>query len=501
MQCVSNDTEIFLWKDYKHILYNLLKNIQYLVHFGKVPMMRDMLFLSHANPEDNEFTLWLALQLAREGYPVWCDLTKLLGGEDIWKKAEQTIRERAQKFIYILSKTSNQKQGPLQELQVAQNVAREQNLNDFIIPLLIDGLPHREINIQLTRTYDTPFNNGWANGLKILLEKLEKDGVSKSPKFTPHVVTSWWRQQFSANQGVSDKSDEYLSNWFPIHSLPQNIYFHELRGWGNDKIQDTYRYPAFPHNQYLVSFARADDFVGEFGNFSSIGNSHPISIEDFLNEKLPPRFITDRKQARDFISRLLRMAWEKMVKDRRFPTYDMANEAKIFYFSKGLVENDRISFTSMNNKPTFRNVVGYKSRKNKDSQVLSKSFWHFSIQSKPITYPFFAYVIKPHVVFSDDGINVWKSKEKLHRARRRWCKSWWNPDWRDRILATMFWLAHGKEEIEIKVGKDVAIKVSTQPLTFTSPVSYSDPERSEPQIFDKIDEDIELEEIESEDED
>jgi hypothetical protein len=24
---------------------------------------RDMIFLSHANPEDNKFTLWLALQL------------------------------------------------------------------------------------------------------------------------------------------------------------------------------------------------------------------------------------------------------------------------------------------------------------------------------------------------------------------------------------------------------------------------------------------------------
>jgi hypothetical protein len=33
--------------------------------------VRDTLLLSHANPEDNEFTLWLALQLANEGYRVW----------------------------------------------------------------------------------------------------------------------------------------------------------------------------------------------------------------------------------------------------------------------------------------------------------------------------------------------------------------------------------------------------------------------------------------------
>jgi hypothetical protein len=34
---------------------------------------RDMLFLSHANPEDDLVTGWLALQLAREGYGVWSD--------------------------------------------------------------------------------------------------------------------------------------------------------------------------------------------------------------------------------------------------------------------------------------------------------------------------------------------------------------------------------------------------------------------------------------------
>jgi hypothetical protein len=39
---------------------------------------------SHAI-EDNTFTRWLSLQLARNGYRVWCDLTKLLGGEIFWR--------------------------------------------------------------------------------------------------------------------------------------------------------------------------------------------------------------------------------------------------------------------------------------------------------------------------------------------------------------------------------------------------------------------------------
>ena len=72
---------------------------------------RDTLLLSHANPEDNEFTLWLALQLANEGYRVWCDLTKLLGGEVFWDDIEEVIKTRAVKVLYVLSRTSNAKDG------------------------------------------------------------------------------------------------------------------------------------------------------------------------------------------------------------------------------------------------------------------------------------------------------------------------------------------------------------------------------------------------------
>jgi hypothetical protein len=38
---------------------------------------RDTIFVSHANPEDNTFALWLALRLEELGFKVWCELTNL----------------------------------------------------------------------------------------------------------------------------------------------------------------------------------------------------------------------------------------------------------------------------------------------------------------------------------------------------------------------------------------------------------------------------------------
>jgi hypothetical protein len=110
--------------------------------------MRNLLFVSHANPEDNIFSRWLALQLAKEGYGVWCDQTRLLGGEDFWADIEEVIRKHACKLLYDLSASSNHEPGPLQELHVAQTVARREGWRDRTLGLM-DWLSHGQEVLRL----------------------------------------------------------------------------------------------------------------------------------------------------------------------------------------------------------------------------------------------------------------------------------------------------------------------------------------------------------------
>jgi|GEM_PF-3873300 len=65
--------------------------------------MRDTIFISHATPEDNEFTIWLASRLELMGYKVWIDKNELLGGESFWEDIEKAITEKAVKFLLALS--------------------------------------------------------------------------------------------------------------------------------------------------------------------------------------------------------------------------------------------------------------------------------------------------------------------------------------------------------------------------------------------------------------
>jgi hypothetical protein len=46
---------------------------------------RDALFIRHASPEDNAFTLWLGTKLTALGYSVFADILRLRGGDD-WER-------------------------------------------------------------------------------------------------------------------------------------------------------------------------------------------------------------------------------------------------------------------------------------------------------------------------------------------------------------------------------------------------------------------------------
>lgn len=46
--------------------------------------LKDIIFISHATPEDNEFAIWLASRLENAGYNVWIDKNELIGGEEFW---------------------------------------------------------------------------------------------------------------------------------------------------------------------------------------------------------------------------------------------------------------------------------------------------------------------------------------------------------------------------------------------------------------------------------
>ena len=429
--------------------------------------MRDTLLLSHANPEDNEFTLWLALQLANEGYRVWCDLTKLLGGEVFWDDIEAVIRDRAAKVIYVLSSASNTKDGSLRELHLAQSLARREKLSDFVIPAHIDDLPYSDIKIELTRVNSIAFQKSWASGLATLLKKLEADGIPRDSTFNRRAVNDWWRLQFGDVHAVRNEPEIVVSNWFKVESLPTVLYEHRI---SRDKPGPLdFDMAALPYpgvwlsDLSLLTFAAKDDLKGFLAPHFYVAQSREILMKDFLTQRDPliegPRYL----------AQILRIAWD-MAMARLLPAYHGSDGSFFYFFRKGTVPGDTIYFIGADGKRSYRAVVGYKTMPRGNQR-----YWHYALSGRPIIRPETLFVVKGHVLFSDDGLNLWTNKDLTAKARRNQCRNWWNDEWRDRMYATITHLAQDNEMVHIPLGASVCFQLSRQPIPFESPVSYLEP--------------------------
>lgn len=286
-----------------------------------------MVVISHAT-EDNEFTRWLALQLARHGYHPWCDLTKLLGGETFWRDIEKVLRCRAAKFIYVLSRASNNGAGRgfWKELDLADSEARHNGIRDFVIPAAIDDLPSSEYNIYLHARNATPFHPYWSEGLEKLLAKLEKDKVPKrSQSFNAAAVTKWWRRFYSSSVGVRYKPEDYASSWFPIEHLPEILYVHSLQTpeEGSSTASMDLPWPVIRDGQRLITFAPALDFESHTGTGTNLAGTDEVKVTDILDGTLNNGPL-DVHTGRRFLIWLLREAWDKWIHGRAVGTYELA---------------------------------------------------------------------------------------------------------------------------------------------------------------------------------
>src|SRR4051794_18425391 len=106
------------------------------VHMSSsLSFQRRAVFISHANPEDNTFTVWLGAKLAALGYDVWADVLRLRGGQDWQRRLEQALRDEAAKVLLVGTPASVGKQGVRNEIQIAHDVAKKLGDNEFIVPL------------------------------------------------------------------------------------------------------------------------------------------------------------------------------------------------------------------------------------------------------------------------------------------------------------------------------------------------------------------------------
>ena len=400
------------------------------------------------------------------------------------------VQDRTVKYLYVLSRPSNHKLGVLRELRIANTTAKKEGFKDFVIPLRIDDLSHDDINIELGRLNAVEFTD-WAAGLKQLLKKLEEDSVPRSPFGGPEIVRRWWEREFTADNGVTNEPEVHYSNWFRVQ-LPDRFYRHSFMGLMDR--EPAWSFPTCYQALRLQTFAPAAEVTPGLGTLK-IHQTETFETPLFLSEEG-----ADRQSRRNIVTELLTDAWDRFAVTRGLKKYEMASGRIAYYFDLDALPSPNVAFVGVDGAKTHRGLMGFSTRKKGD--ITTKRHWHFAVSVKPAVHPQTMFQMRAHVLFSDDGRNIWSSTEPklrdrmlraMHRARRTQCKSWWNDEWRDRILATMAWLASDAQTLNLMLSESSAVAaVDARPLEFLSPVTLLEPSRgaeSEADIFEDDEED------------
>lgn len=428
---------------------------------------RKYIFISHANPEDNDFTLWLATRLRLLGYEVWCDLLNLYGGETFWEKIESVIREGAIKVIWVQSNNSLIKENVLNELDLALSVERSNELKDYILPVKIDSSEFDSVYIGLRRRMIVDFNHSWSKGFIDLISKLEKDKVEK--KHSSHDEELYYRaaSYLSSEKNIVDQAENLISNWYRIIGLPNSIAFYKYKKEFILKIKKELEDEKIPH----VIFK---DNIMCFVSNLSLNNKDILKLiqfegavifQDYLDCNVSRGFKHKREDAYRNGHNLLRQCIELYFESKGLVCFELSSRRKCWFYDKDWRQGEYATFIDENNKTKRRKLVGESKR--------NKVFWHYAIEARPSISRINHFSFMAHVIFTEDGYTPISKNNVMHRLRRKFCKSWWNSKWRDLMRAFVFSLSEDSEEVIISCGANVNFKVSRMPVPFKSPVSIA----------------------------
>lgn len=431
---------------------------------AEVAPVRRLVFISHANNEDNEFASWLGTRLIAAGYEVWADIFRLVGGEAFWRDIGVAIKDEAAAVIAVVSKASYQKDGVLDEIAMAVATGRKLQKPSFVIPVRLDDVAFADFPEQIVRLNAIDFASNWADGLSRVQEALEKAGVPRSTSSEAAAFDQWREFRLRQSGTVAHSPEQLASNWLAILELPSEINFCRF---GSDPKTITpvlakFTTPIVQRDRLGLTFSDAASIV--IDETPSIGAEHAytLNLEAFLDGKRQEGPEVRKGDASNMVTNLLRQAWESFAKSRGLVPYEFSNSTG-WFVPRDLIAGNKASYIDGAGKSRWKLLVGRSEKR----QV----YWHFAVTAYASLGEFPHFVLRPQIVFTIDGKTPLDSKSRAANLRRSFCKNWWNDRWLGLLSAFVSFLAEGNAEIDLPLGGDKTAKIAGRLLAFESSLS------------------------------
>lgn len=417
--------------------------------------VRDHLFISYAY-EDAALADWLVRRLTAEGYRVWCDRFKLLGGESYPRDIDLAIKNETFRVIALLSRHSIHKPNPLKERTLALNLARVRH-DDFVIPLNVDGLRAVDLDWMTSDLTFIPFNESWAAGLRQLLSKLESLSAPRSLNDGPRIAAA----TFPERGLIRNKTEVLYSNQLPLLKIPEVIRrFRFARPIERGEAMLVSQFWAFYYvdRQNVLAFQPPSKLPRGLTVTSAGGTAWRYQTQ--ING-IPSINVLLLLLKRSLIVHCISKGLLSAAKDE-------------VYFPTGFSNDGRLHFLGWDDKQTWVQVAGERSirRLGKPPEPYRYHLsLRFSIQHKLSSS--YSLQIRLRLHITNTAGEPLPSRSAVAR-RKAICRSWWNDKWLKRLLAICSHLSNGDGAIEIGIPGDEQVVLSAHPIQIEIPVGINE---------------------------
>ncbi|MCC6611668.1 MAG: toll/interleukin-1 receptor domain-containing protein [Burkholderiales bacterium] len=446
-----------------------------------MPHDREALFISHANPEDNAFALWLGAKLAAMGYEVWADVMRLHGGADWSRDLERALREQAIKLLAVCTPTAVEKDGVRNEIEIASQLAKQLNDPEFIIPLRLKAY---ESPFRIARTQYVDFSDSWAAGLAEVVDLLST--TYKIPKKPGRSVGPWLASLSRGATRLIQRRERLTSNWLRLQTLPSTLHYCEPpSGFPLSRFQERtlHRWPIVPFGAGVLTFAAPE--AGVLGPDMPARSVVELPVREFLKDGWI-RLGIQGYEARRHFADLGNQAFEAFLHKRGLIAFEGSNGRRAWWGDVRTVPLAQVHFNWQHQKGR-RQIVGKSDKRD--------VFWHYAVMGNVRTAPVRHMRISARLIFSENGMDAIGDSKRMHRLRRSFARGWRNARWRDMLLAFLWWLAEADAQIALPVSAKQKLVWAVPPLSFASAVSVVHAGEEPP---DEDDPDIEVDDWDEE---
>lgn len=381
---------------------------------------------------------WLALKLTSAGYRVWIDRFKLLGGESYPSNIDDAIRRGTFRMLALLSRHSLNKPNPQKERTLALNLARDRKIDDFVIPLNVDGLRASDLNWMVSDLTFISFES-WSEGLAQLLKKLASINAPRQQVDRGRAAAL---EAILEESVLVDRRDPVASNWFPFLHVPDELVVFRFAKSVDKRSLGKWAF-------YYVDSKRV------------IAYEHPPAsvIDEYeLIDAQPHRWrdepLIEGIRSRNLAVSLLRRSLETSLLRRGLRFKD-----RLVFFPFGLVDHNRLPYETASGRKASMLVAG-------DRKARTGGMFNYHLAPSFTVRDFgdgFAarLVLRLHLTNPDKTPLAPRS---VVSRRKQIAKSWWNHQWYTRQQAVMNFMSEGKTTVTIGDDADRAVVMSALPL-------------------------------------